>query len=97
MLYMVVANHNPESCPVHNQEIKQQGLANYKRMPEVAKKLNVTSQGSWTYMPGHLIYMLVDAPNAHVVSQMVMEIGIMDWNTVVINPVIPMEEGLKKV
>jgi muconolactone delta-isomerase len=66
-------------------------------MDEVTKVLDITVQGAWTNMPGHTIYFLVDAPNAHVVNQMLAELHIMDWNTVVVNPVVTLEEALEKI
>jgi len=35
-------------------------------MDEAAGALGITVQGGWTNMPAHAIYVLVDAPNAHV-------------------------------
>jgi hypothetical protein len=68
MLYMVIANHNAESCPIQNQAVCKKAVAKYKNVDKVAKKLKITPKGSWAYMPGHLIYMVCDAPNTHVVS-----------------------------
>ena len=70
MLYMVIATHSPKICPVGNKESRKTILANYQRLPEVMKKLNIATQGSWTYMPGHQVYLLLDAPNAHIINQM---------------------------
>jgi hypothetical protein len=97
MLYMAVATHSPEICPVHNKATRDKMMVDYRRMEEVGKKLNITNQGSWTFMPGHIMYLLMDAPNAHVVGQAMMELGIMNWNTVVINPVVDMKEGMAKL
>ena len=43
-------------------------------------------------MPGHTIYMVCDAQNAHMVNQMAAESQLMDWNTVVVSPVITLDE-----
>jgi hypothetical protein len=94
MLHMVIATHSPESCPMANKSLREKIGANNQRVPEVMKKYNVTSSGSWTFIGGHLIYMMVDAANAHVVNQMLIELGIMEWNTVVINPVVTMQEAM---
>ena len=53
----------------------------------------MTVQGGWTNMPAHTVYVLVDAPNAHVVNEVIMEIGLMDWNTVEVNPVLTLQEA----
>ena len=44
-------------------------------------------------MPAHPIYVLVDAPNTNVVNQMAMELRLMDWNTLVVNPVVTLQEA----
>jgi hypothetical protein len=66
-----------------------------KRRDEIAKKLGITLQGGWANMPNHTMYMVCDAPNAHVVNQMAMELGLMDWNTIVISPVVTFDEVQK--
>ena len=97
MLYMVMANHSPESCPMSNKALREKIMADNQQTPEVMKKYSVTSQGAWTFVGGHVTYMMVDAPNAHVISQLLMELGIMDWNTVVINPVVTTQEAMAKM
>jgi hypothetical protein len=34
------------------------------------------------------------APNAHVINQLSRDIHLMDWNTVVVNPVITLQEAM---
>ena len=62
-------------------------------MDEAAGALGITVQEGWTNMPAHAIYVLVDAPNAHLVNQMAMELRLMDWNTAVVNPVVTLQEA----
>ena len=67
-----------------------------QRMGEVTKALGITVQGAWVNMPGHTMYFLLDAPNAHVVNQMFAELRFMEWNTVVVNPVVTLEQAMEK-
>jgi muconolactone delta-isomerase len=97
MLHMVVATHGPESCPVVAPDSMNKASSAIKRMGEVTKALGITVQGSWTNMPGHVMYFLLDAPNAHVVNQMAMELQLMDWNTVDVNPVITVQEAMTRL
>jgi hypothetical protein len=94
MLHMVVATHTPESCPMNDASLAKKVLAANQRTAEVGKKLGVTVQGSWTNMPAHIIFMLVDAPNAHVLNQMSIELELMKWNTAIIYPVSTMQEAM---
>ena len=94
MLHMVVATHTPDNCPMVVLALAKKLLAANQRIGEVGKKLGVTPQGSWTDMPAHVTFMLVDAPNAHVVNQMAMELKMMDWNTVVVYAVVTSQEAV---
>jgi len=97
MLHMVVGTHGPDTCAAVVPEVRDKALSALKRMDEVAKRLGITVQGSWTNMPGHTLYFVVDAPNAHVVNQMTVELQLMDWNTVVVNPIITMQEAMARL
>lgn len=94
MLHMIVATHSPDNCPMNDAALAKKVLAQNQRIPQVSKKLGVTVQGSWTNMLGHITFMLVDAPNAHVLNEMAIELQLMNWNTGVIYPVTTMQEAL---
>ena len=94
MLHMVVATHGPDTCAAVVPEVTEMAKAGFQQMGESAKKLGIAVQGTWTNMPAHTLYVLVDAPNAHVVSQLFRDIHLMDWNTVVVNPVVTLQEAM---
>ncbi len=94
MLHMVVATHGPDTCAAVVPEVTEIAKAGFQQMGEAAKKLGITVQGTWTNMSAHTIYILVDAPNAHVVGQLSRDIHLMDWNTVVVNPVVILQEAM---
>ena len=94
MLHMVVATHGPDTCAAVVPEVAEMAKAGFQQIGEAAKKLGITVQGTWTNMPAHTLYILVDAPNAHVVSQLFRDIHLMDWNTVVVNPVVTLQEAM---
>jgi len=94
MLHMIVATHSPDNCPMNDAALAKKVLAQNNRIPAVSKKLGVTVQGAWTNMPGHITFMLVDAPNAHVLNEMAIELQLMNWNTGVMYPVTTMQEAL---
>jgi len=97
MLHLVVATHGPETCAAVVPEFRDKALSVKQRMGEVTKALGITVQGAWTNMPGHTVYFLLDAPNAHVVNQMAMDLHLMDWNTVVVNPVVTLEQAMERL
>jgi len=92
MLHMVVANHGPDTCATVVPDVAEIASAGFRQITKVSKKLGITIEGAWTHMPGHVIYFLVEAPNAHVINQLCQDIHLMDWNTVVINPVTTLSE-----
>ncbi len=69
MLYMIVSTHNPDTCPIVNPTSMQKMVSANQRMADVTKALGVTVQGSWTDMPAHTIFMLIDAPKPEVLQQ----------------------------
>lgn len=97
MLHLVVATHGPETCAAVVPELREKALSAFQRMGEVTKALGITVQGAWTNMPGHTVYFLLDAPNAHVVNQMAVELHLMDWSTVVVNPVTTLQQGMERL
>ena len=94
MLHMVVATHGPDTCAAVVPEVAEMAKDGFQKIGEAAKKLGIIVQGTWTNMPAHTLYFLVDAPNAHVVSQLFRDIHLMDWNTVVVNPVVILQEAM---
>ncbi len=94
MLHMMVATHGPDTCAAVVPKAQEMAKAGFQQIDEAAKKLGITIQGTWTNMPAHIVYILVDAPNAHVINQLSRDIHLMDWNTVVVNPVITLQEAM---
>jgi uncharacterized protein with GYD domain len=92
---MLVGTHSPDTCAYAVPALRDKALSALKRRDEVAKKLGITIQGAWTNMPGHTMYFICDAPNAHVVNQMAVELQLMEWNTMVVIPVITFDEAQK--
>ena len=93
MLHMIVSSHSPETCPGFVPELREKAKTSFQKMGEVSKKLGITIQGGWVNGGGHITFMLVDAPNAHVIEQMGFELGFVEWNTSTIYPVMTMEEA----
>lgn len=94
MLHMLLATHGPDTCAAAVPEIMDMAMTGFQKMDDVAKSLGITIQGSWANMPGHVIYMVVDAPNAHVVNRLARETQLMNWNTVVVTPIITLDEAV---
>ncbi len=97
MLHMMVATHGPDTCAGVVPELRDKALLALKQRDKVAKKLGITIEGGWTNMPGHTIYFVCDAPNAHVVNQLAIELRLWEWNTVIVTPLITFGETQKRL
>lgn len=94
---MVIARHGPETCPASVASVREKFMPYVARIEEISGRLGVDIRGRWSDMPGHAIYMIVDAPHAHVVQQMAMDARLMDWNTVDVHAVVDMQEARQAI
>ncbi len=92
MLYMAVATHTPQTCPVAVPEVRGHLLEVAPRIRQVLEAHGVALQGAWASRAEHAIYFLVDAPGAHQIEDAFIEMGFFQWNTITIRPVTPLED-----
>lgn len=97
MLYMVVATHGPDTCAGFVEEYKKKAQTASSRMEEVAKAHGITPKGAWTGMIAHTTFILVDAPSGHAIQDLVRELEMQAWNTVVMYPVETLQEAMQKI
>jgi hypothetical protein len=94
MLHMVVMTHGPDTCAAVHPEFGEMARNAMANMDEVSKKHQITVQGRWVDPPGHVLYIVADAPNAHAISNFTMDLQFMLWNTVDIHPIVTLEEAM---
>ncbi|HEX2187339.1 MAG TPA: DUF3303 family protein [Longimicrobiaceae bacterium] len=89
MLHMVVVRHSPESCPgrpeneaVHPCLQAMQGLIEERGIGVV---------GRWADPPAHVNYLVLDAPSAHAIQEVLMESGVFAYTTTEVRPVLSMD------
>ena len=70
---MVVMTHNPEAGPVASESARESVKIATQQREQVMSKLGIKEIGEWIDMPGHVAYLLVDAANSHVITQMLAE------------------------
>ena len=95
MLHMVVLTHGPETCAAINSASSEMARTAVAQMEDVSKKFQCFVKGAWVDPPAHTFYIVADAPNAHVVNQVMEELKFMLWNTVDIHPIVTLEEAMK--
>lgn len=94
MLYMAELNHSPQQCPGVAMEIRDRVLRMSDTMEQVMQSHGCTFQGGWLGKSSHLTFVLIDAPSAHAVDDVMVDLGLAVWNTATIYPVITLEEGV---
>ncbi|HYF94781.1 MAG TPA: DUF3303 family protein [Symbiobacteriaceae bacterium] len=89
MLHMVIIRHSPESCPgrpgneaIHPCVNSMQGLLDAS---------GVKALGRWADPAAHVNYLVLDAPNAHVIMDALMQSGLFGHTTTEIRPVLSMD------
>ena len=97
MLHMIVMSHGPETCAGANAEARGKASNGFSQLNAAAKAKDVTVQGAWVDAPAHLIYALVDAPNAHVINDLMRELQFFHWNTIDIHPLEVIEEVVARM
>ena len=94
MLYMAELNHSPQQCPGVAVEIRDRVLRMSDTMDQVMQNHGCIFQGGWLGKSSHLTFVLIDAPSAHAVDDVMVDLGLAVWNTATIYPVITLEEGV---
>jgi muconolactone delta-isomerase len=92
---MVVLTHGPETCAAFIPEIRRKQLYAVENLENTSKKHKIRVQGVWVDSPAHLTYMLMDAPDAHEINSLVMELRLPEWNTVEVRPILPLTEMME--
>lgn len=76
MLHMVVNSHNPESCAFRGQDEGRILSDAFDRFDAQAAEKGAIVKGSWVNRGAHEIFVLVDAPNAHVIEEALLGAGL---------------------
>ncbi len=97
-LFLKIARHSAESCPMHNEKTKKALADLMAKTGRLTKKHGIKLVGSWTSMPEHLIVNVYDAPNMEALLKLAMEPEAMNWsayNITETRPVMNTEEVMK--
>ena len=89
MLHMVIVRHSPESCPGRpgNEEV----IPCLNKMRDLLVEGQIKTVGRWADPPGHVNYLVLDAPSAHAVQQVFMESGLSAYATAEVHAVMSMD------
>ena len=89
MLHLVIVRHSPESCPARPENAEIHPCL--QTMAELLTQRGVTTVGRWADPPAHVNYLVLDAPDAHVIQGALMESGVFKYTTAEVRPVLSMD------
>ena len=74
MLHMIVNTHNAESCAFRSDEDEAALSPGIDQLASAAAARDAAVQGFWVNSASHTFFILVDAPNAHVIDEVIREV-----------------------
>lgn len=86
MLHMVIVRHTAESCP--GREGNEKIHPCLHAMDGMIEDRGIGVVGRWADPPAHVTYMVLDAPSAHALQDILMESGLSVHTTTEIRPVV---------
>jgi hypothetical protein len=96
--FLTISKHSTADCPIHNVKMRKLFADAGKKTEELYKKAGCKEIGSWADMPGHTIYVLVEAPSAEALQKTMMDPFMMEMlghNETEIKMVMTTEESMK--
>jgi hypothetical protein len=97
MLFVLMAEHTAEVCPLSNATTKDLLLQIAPEIPNIAQRNGVTIVAGPFVNREHLVISVVEADRADSVDQFLHEARLAQWNSVRVLPSLSMAEGLKEI
>lgn len=96
--YFVSLVHTSDQCPSANAKVRERVKKGTSEMPKLAQKLGVKFLiGPLLVTTEHTSFAVVEAERFEAVQDFVMQSGLMQWNTVSIASVKPLEQAMKEI
>ena len=81
--------HPPNICPIANKTSREIAVAGWKQIPSLSQKHGVKMLSFDHFDPEHFLIGVFEAENIEAVRDFAMELGLMAWNDLKINPLTP--------
>lgn len=94
MLHMIVNTHNAESCAFRGNEEEQALTSAFDLFGEKAGERGITLHGSWVSRAAHEVFVLADAPNAHVIEELLLGVGLVGRSHTRVLPVVSTDDAM---
>lgn len=92
MKHMIVNTHNAESCAFRNEEDDEAMRGAIEALGTAWAEFGAAIDGFWINRSAHTFFMLVDAPNAHVIDEALLKAGLVGRTHTEIFPVLTVDE-----
>lgn len=97
MLHMIVNTHNPESCSFRSEEHGEVLIGAFEKfIAAVDERDDLDLRGAWVNNACHQVFALVDAPDAHVFDEVMIETGLIGRTRTRVLAVMTADEALEK-
>lgn len=95
--YAILADHTPLTCPGSSKSAAAHAqVALGQRMPELAQKLGVEVLQNLHLDPSHKTFMLVEAPSAEAVRDLLFDGGFLQFNNIEFHLVTTIDEIVQR-
>jgi hypothetical protein len=94
MLYMVVNTHAAESCAFRGEEEARHLETAFDRFTELAGDNGFEVRGSWINRPAHEAFLLVDAPDAHAIDELLVSAGLVGRTSTRVLSVVAIDDAV---
>jgi hypothetical protein len=91
---MIVNSHDPQDCVFRGDAESLAMKGALRRFDEVAREHGVVPQGTWMSRAAHEIFLLVEAPNVHVIEEILIGADLVGLTRSRVLPVLPAADVL---
>ena len=95
MTFVAIAQHTTAQCPGHNREVYDTFSEMMPKLPAIGEQHGVKILGIHLLLSRHKTVIILEAASYEGVEQMMLEAGLIGWNTIDIAQAHPPEEVLK--
>jgi hypothetical protein len=97
--YVVLADHSPDICPSANARTRARAMEGMgMQLPKLAEEAGMKFLVEPLHLdPSHRTVAVVEAPSIEVVNNLLLEVGLTQWNTVEVSAVTPVAELMARV
>ncbi|AFU57658.1 hypothetical protein Ngar_c07150 [Candidatus Nitrososphaera gargensis Ga9.2] len=96
MLFLILATHSPDMCPLTNSKVREHVLKAVPEWKNMAEKLGVKLVSEPLVNNEHMVTCVVEAQDVETLDEFINQSGMQQWNNVKMIPSTPIENAIKK-